>query len=69
MGPIKRRDLIRALRELGFEGPYAGGRHEFMVKGALRLAIPNLHQGEIGRALLARMLKQADIDRQVWEDL
>jgi len=68
-GPIKRRDLIRALRELGFEGPYAGGRHEFMVKGSLRLAIPNPHQGEISGALLARILRQADIDRQVWEDL
>jgi len=32
-GPVKRRDLIRNLRELGFEGPYSGGRHEFMVKG------------------------------------
>lgn len=69
LGPIKRRDLIRALRELGFEGPYAGGRHEFIIKGALRLAIPNPHQDEISRALMARILKQADIDRQMWEDL
>lgn len=25
--PIKRRDLIRYLRNLGFEGPYSGKRH------------------------------------------
>jgi len=31
--PIKRRDLIRYLRELGFEGPYAGGKHEYMGYG------------------------------------
>jgi len=32
-GPIKHRDLIRYLRKLGWEGPYAGGKHEYMVKG------------------------------------
>ena len=29
-GPIERRELIRYLRKLGFEGPYAGGRHEYV---------------------------------------
>jgi predicted RNA binding protein YcfA (HicA-like mRNA interferase family) len=68
-GPIKRRDLIRALRDLGFEGPYAGGRHEFMIKDALRLTIPNPHQNEISRPLLARILRQAGIERDTWEAL
>ena len=36
-GSIKRKDLIRALKQAGFEGPYAGGKHEFLVKGNLRL--------------------------------
>ena len=26
-GPVKRSDLIRYLKELGFQGPYEGGRH------------------------------------------
>ena len=68
-GPIKRRDLIRNLRELGFEGPYSGGRHEFMVKGNLKLFIPNPHRGDIGRGLLSRILRQAGINRQEWERL
>jgi hypothetical protein len=34
-GPIKRQDLIRALRQLGFEGPYSGTRHQFMIKGTV----------------------------------
>jgi len=68
-GPIKRRDLIRNLRELGFEGPYSGGRHEFMVKGDLKLFIPNPHRGDIGRGLLSRILRQAGINRQEWERL
>ena len=62
-GPIKRKDLIRALRSLGFEGPYSGGRHQYMVKGELKLYIPNPHGGEISRALLNRILKQGGISR------
>jgi hypothetical protein len=47
LGPIKRRDLIRYLRKLGFEGPYAGGKHQYMVRGEVKLALPNPHQGDI----------------------
>jgi len=68
-GSIKRRDFIRALKDVGFEGPHAGGRHEFMVKGNLRLTIPNPHQGEISKDLLSRILKQAGISREEWEQL
>ncbi|GAB4485918.1 MAG: hypothetical protein Fur0016_10700 [Anaerolineales bacterium] len=67
--PIKRRDLIQALRRAGFEGPLPGGKHEFMVKGTLRLVLPNSHQGEISKDLLARLLRQAGIDRQRWEEI
>ncbi|HPD16446.1 MAG TPA: type II toxin-antitoxin system HicA family toxin [Planctomycetota bacterium] len=69
LGPVKRRDLIRFLRQLGFDGPYSGGRHQFMAKGELTLFIPNPHQGDIGVGLLARVLRQAGIDRAVWEKL
>jgi hypothetical protein len=31
-GPIRRQDLIRYLRLVGFEGPYSGGRHQFMLR-------------------------------------
>ena len=68
-GIIKRKDLIRALKEAGFDGPHAGGKHEFMVKGNLRLTVPNPHQGEIGKDLLSRILKQAGISRDEWEKL
>jgi predicted RNA binding protein YcfA (HicA-like mRNA interferase family) len=68
-GPIKRKDFIRALKDAGFDGPHAGGKHEFMVKGNLRLTLPNPHQSEIGRDLLSRILKQAGITREEWERL
>ena len=68
-GSIKRKDLIRTLKQAGFHGPHAGGKHEFMVKGNLRLTLPNPHQGEINKDLLSRILKQAGISRGDWEKL
>jgi predicted RNA binding protein YcfA (HicA-like mRNA interferase family) len=68
-GSIKRKDLIRTLKQAGFDGPHAGGKHEFMVKGNLRLTLPNPHQGEISKDLLSRILKQAAISRDEWEKL
>ncbi len=39
--PCKRRDFIQRLRKLGFEGPFSGTRHQFMVYEQHRLAIPS----------------------------
>jgi hypothetical protein len=33
-GPIKLQELISCLRKLGFNGPYSGGKHQFMVADA-----------------------------------
>jgi len=44
-GSIKRKDLIRTLKDAGFDGPHTGGKHEFMVKGNLRLTLPNSISG------------------------
>jgi predicted RNA binding protein YcfA (HicA-like mRNA interferase family) len=68
-GPISRVDLIRALRALGYSGPFSGGRHAFMVHGERRLAIPNQHRGVIGVNLLARILRQAGLSRDEWESV
>jgi predicted RNA binding protein YcfA (HicA-like mRNA interferase family) len=68
-GPIRRRDLIRYLTRLGFEGPYSGGKHQFVVKDDITVRLPNPHQGDIGQEFLARILRQARIDRKQWETL
>ena len=39
-GPCKRRDFIKRLRFLGFDGPYSGARHQFMIYKNYRLTIP-----------------------------
>ncbi|MGB5926217.1 MAG: type II toxin-antitoxin system HicA family toxin [Dehalococcoidia bacterium] len=69
LGPIERAELIRYLQTLGFEGPYSGGKHQFMLKGVVRLRLPNPHKSDVGRELLSRILKQAGIDKDSWERL
>ena len=68
-GPIKRTDLIRALRKAGFDGPESGGSHQLMRRGTFTLPIPNPHQGDIGKNLLARILRLSGIGREEWERL
>lgn len=56
-GPIKRKDLIALIKKAGFEGPYAGGKHQFMIKDSLRLTVPNPHESDIGINLLSKIFK------------
>jgi predicted RNA binding protein YcfA (HicA-like mRNA interferase family) len=65
--PLSRPELIRRLKTLSFQGPYSGGRHEFMLRGIRRIILPNPHRGDIGSDLLARILRQAGITREEWE--
>lgn len=65
--PLKRRELIAALRRAGFAGPYSGGRHEFMQRGDVVLAVPNPHRGDVSTGLLSVILRQAGISRKEWE--
>jgi len=69
LAPVRRTDLIFFLRRLGFDGPFRGGKHQYMCRGETRLILPNPHQGDIGVELLARILRQADISRSEWERL
>lgn len=68
-GPLSRRDFIRYLKRLGFEGPYSGGKHQYMVRDKMRLVLPNPQRGDIGRELLNKILAQAGISRTTWERL
>ncbi|MDE3057618.1 MAG: type II toxin-antitoxin system HicA family toxin [Bacteroidota bacterium] len=59
---------LRNLLLAGFEGPYSGGKHQFMKKGALKVRIPNSHHGDIDVSLLTRILRQAEIDEEAWNN-
>ncbi|MCL5027598.1 MAG: type II toxin-antitoxin system HicA family toxin [Bacteroidetes bacterium] len=65
-GPIKQKDLVRNLKLFGFDGPYSGGKHPFMIKETLTITIPNPHKNDIGKELLSKILKQANISKEEW---
>ncbi len=56
--PCRRRDFIRRLRRLGFVGPFAGGRHQFMTYEQHRLAIPS--NAEYSVAQLRMMIREVE---------
>ena len=65
---ISHREFVKKLRACGFEGPYSGGRHPFMVRGEFKLRIPNPHNGDISRPLLSEILRQAGILSKEWNE-
>lgn len=65
--PISRRELIRRLRALGWEGPTAGGKHMIMENGDKTIHIPNPHGSDIDWSLTKRIIEQAGISKEVWE--
>ncbi len=56
--PCKRGDFVRKLRCLGFDGPYSGTRHQFMVYQQRRLAIPS--NAEYSVPQLRIMIREAE---------
>lgn len=55
--PCKRNDFIRCLRRLGFDGPYSGSRHQFLILGQNRLTVPSNPEYSIPQ--LKMMLREA----------
>lgn len=67
--PIKHRELVRRLRQLGWEGPWQRGKHPFLVKEGRRLTIPNPHEGDVDWSLTKRILAQARVRQTEWDGL
>ena len=64
---VSRQELIRRLRNLGWSGPYAGGKHQHMTKRDIQLTVPNPHhRKDIGVHLLKLVLDEAGISRDEW---
>ena len=66
LSPVSWKELVKRLQRLGFEGPYQGGKHHFMIRGDLTLTIPNPHRGDTSVDLLHRILKIANVTRDEW---
>ena len=71
--PCKRRDFVRRIRKLGFDGPYSGSRHQFMIYEQHRLTIPSNAQYSVPQ--LRMMIREAEeilthkITAQEWNRL
>jgi predicted RNA binding protein YcfA (HicA-like mRNA interferase family) len=66
---ISRRELVRKFRTFGFEGPFSGGKHQFMVKAERKVRIPNPHgDREIHVSLVNEILRQAGISPREWDE-
>lgn len=66
---ISLKNLIKKLKVLGFNGPYSGGRHSFMIKDSLKIRIPNPHKGDISKSLVSEILRQGNISVKDWNEL
>jgi predicted RNA binding protein YcfA (HicA-like mRNA interferase family) len=64
--PVSKRELVRKLRRLGFDGPFPGGKHQWMSRAGLRLTIPNPHGSAIDPGFIRRILRQAEITVEEW---
>jgi len=71
--PCKRREFIRRLRALGFDGPFSGARHQFLIQAENRLTIPSNEEFSVPQ--LRMMLREAgtilrrEISQAEWERL
>ena len=71
--PCKRRDFVSRLKLLGFDGPYPGAKHSFMVFEERRLAIPSNKEYSVPQ--LRFMLREVEkiigrsIDPLEWNSL
>lgn len=66
---ISWRKLVQKFRRLGFDGPYAGGRHLFMKHADMKVIIPNPHSRDISGHLVAEILEQAGITDEEWSSV
>ena len=71
--PLKRRDFIRKLHALGFDGPYSGTRHQFMTLGSNRQTIPSNREYSVPQIrMLVRQVEEI-MERKIlpqdWEKL
>jgi len=56
--PCKRNEFVRKLRKLGFDGPFPGTRHHFLVFTQKRLAVPSNTEYSVPQ--LRMLLREAE---------
>lgn len=71
--PCKRREFVKKLRQLGFEGAFSGTRHQFMVYGQHRLTIPSNDEYSVPQLRMmiqeVEVIVQREITLEEWNSL
>lgn len=71
--PCKRRDFIRKLIKLGFNGPYSGTRHQFLIYKECRLCIPSNSEYSVPQLKMmiseVKEIISAQVSLDEWEKL
>ena len=72
--PCERNEFVRRLRRLGFDGPYSGSKHHFMILGKTnRLTVPSNFEYSVPQ--LKMMLREVaeitgrEISSDEWNNL
>lgn len=63
--PCKRKDFVRRLRRLEFEGPFAGAHHQFMVYKERRLALPSNREYSVPQLKMMLREVKSVLNREV----
>ena len=66
--PLKRREFVRKLRALGFEGPFSGTRRQFMVLGQHRQTIPSNSEFSVPQVRMLIRQIESILERPVPSD-
>jgi predicted RNA binding protein YcfA (HicA-like mRNA interferase family) len=66
LSPISFKELVKKLKKYGYQGPYSGGKHLYMIKENIRLTMPNPHKKDISVDLILKILKHVKISKKEW---
>ena len=66
---VSRKELIRKLKRAGFSGPFSGAKHMYMLRGKLKIFIPNPHGKDIGLRIMKRIVVDINISDKEFEGL
>ena len=71
--PCKRREFIHRLRQIGFDGPFSGTKHQFMIYKEQRLAIPSNVEYSVSQVRMMIREVEGIINREInateWSNL
>jgi predicted RNA binding protein YcfA (HicA-like mRNA interferase family) len=69
--PLKPREVMRKLRQLGFDDPFPGGRHPRMVHPDTGTIIPvPMHKGKnVSVGIIRAIIREVGLSREEWIEL